>query len=191
MIKVTLDTNCLIDLEIQRENAIHLDSVINYWQQNKIELQVVAISESERTKDMERPKTFQLFKDLLSSLGLDGASILKSIAYFGIAFYDWAIFCNEDMLQKEEEIHKVLFPNIAFNRSDYCESDLNDPKYHKWINAKCDVQALWSHIHNGGDIFISSDNNYHKATKKPVLENMGAGVIATPKDAVDILKNEI
>lgn len=191
MNRVTIDTTCLIDLEIRRENAKYLDTIVEYWQDNKIELQVVAISGSEKTKDIKRPETFKLLEDLLSSLGLDGVKILKPMAYISISYIDWAIICNDAMLQKEEEIHNILFPNTAFKRADYCESDLNDPKYQKWLNAKCDVQALWSHIHYGGDIFITSDTNYHKATKKTVLENMGAGIIANPKEALDILKNKI
>ena len=108
MRRVTLDTNCLIDLEVRRENAEYLDTIIEYWQDNKIELQVVAISGSEKTKKMKRPETFKLFKDLLSSLGLDGVKILKPIGYISIAYNDWAIICNEAMLQKEEEIHNIV-----------------------------------------------------------------------------------
>ncbi len=191
MNRVTLDTNCLIDLEVRRDNAKYLDPIVEYWQDNKIELQVVAISGSEKTKDIKRPESFNLFKNLLSSLGLDGVNILKPMGYISISYIGWAIISNDAMLHKEEEIHNILFPNIAFKRADYCASDLNDPKYQKWLNAKCDVQALWSHIHHGGDIFITSDTNYHKTTKKTVLENMGVGIIANPKEALGILKNKI
>lgn len=54
---------------------------------------------------------------------------------------------------------------------------------HKWLNAKCDVLALWSHIYYGGDIFVTSDENFHKEKKLPHLLHLGAGAILRPYDA--------
>ena len=52
-----------------------------------------------------------------------------------------------------------------------------------WRNAKCDVLALWSHINDKDDIFVTRDGNIHKQTKKPQLHALGAGDILRPKDA--------
>ena len=47
--------------------------------------------------------------------------------------------------------------------------DGSDSERVKWRNAICDVQALWSHIHAGNDVFVSRDRNFHKASKLPKL----------------------
>ena len=50
--------------------------------------------------------------------------------------------------------------------------------------AKCDVLAMWCHITFGGDIFITSDRNFFRKTKKPHLIALGARDILTPQGAV-------
>jgi len=54
----------------------------------------------------------------------------------------------------------------------------------KWRNAKCDVLALWRHIHFNGDIFITSDKNFHQQRKKAQLVALGAWNILTPQTAI-------
>jgi len=88
----------------------------------------------------------------------------------------------------ELSIHNILFPDIEFKYKDYClEKQINplETKFDwKWLNAKCDVQVLWSHIHYGGGILVTSDNNFHKESKKPLLISLGAADILKPKEAL-------
>ena len=78
----------------------------------------------------------------------------------------------------------VEFVDVPFAAGAFYESrgdDRSDPRLHReWINKKCDVQAMWCHIHYSGDAFVTSDTNFHKHTKKPRLKALGAGEILTP-----------
>lgn len=184
---VTLDTNCLIDIEEDRESAIYLRQLIN-WHRNKINLRVVGISASERQPNGSIAKTFKEFKQKLCKIGLDDVEILKPMGYISICYFDWAIISDEKMQNDELSIHNILFPDIEFKYKDYCLKKQINPLETKvdwkWLNAKCDVQVLWSHIHYGGGILVTSDNNFHKESKKPLLSALGVGDILTPKDAL-------
>jgi hypothetical protein len=72
----------------------------------------------------------------------------------------------------------VLFPRLSF---DGAALD------HQWRNAKCDVLSIWSHIHYRRHVFVTSDGNFHKETKKPRLLALGAGRIEQPADAALLL----
>ncbi|HEY6973682.1 MAG TPA: hypothetical protein VI359_05205 [Nitrospiraceae bacterium] len=83
----------------------------------------------------------------------------------------------------EQDIHNVLFPNIEFMWVDYAKArDLAVDSLDKnWRNAKCDVLTLWCHIKHCGDVFVTSDSNFHATTKRDNLKALGAGIVAYPK----------
>ena len=90
----------------------------------------------------------------------------------------------------ERQIHEILFPKIEFHYEAYAarlNHPVSPPLHRKWLNAKCDVQAMWGHIWHSADIFVTEDRNFHKATKKPRLEAFGAGQICTPSECVSLL----
>jgi len=130
---------------------------------------------------------FAEFQEKVAAVGLREAEILKPICRLGMTFYDWCILPNEQMEDLERRIHQVLFPDIEFEYVDYCRARGIDPNSgpmdSRWRNPRCDVLALWSHIHYGDGIFITSDENFHKGTKKPALIALGAGDILSPADA--------
>jgi len=113
------------------------------------------------------------------------------MAYLGMCYYDWCVYSDDAMVQEERRLHEILFPNLDFRYRDFCARHGVDvtvePPDGRWLNAKCDVQALFCHIREGGGIFVTSDGNFHKVSKKPVIESRGAGQIATPDDAVKLL----
>jgi hypothetical protein len=95
----------------------------------------------------------------------------------------------------ERQIHEVLFSNIEFRWLDFCSIRGWDPNAQpldaKWRNAKCDVQALWSHIHHRRDVFVTRDRIFHAVTKMPTLVALGAGQIVYPQVAAGMLKQTL
>jgi len=79
---------------------------------------------------------------------------------------------------------------VQFLWEDYCRAnsiDLpNNSPTGTWRNRKCDVQAIWSHIHHKRDVFVTSDCNFHKADKKAALIALGAGRIEHPEGALSL-----
>ncbi len=196
MKKVTIDTNCIIDLEEDRESAECVRSLIKINDEGKIKLRVVAISASERMPNGTYASTFGEFKDKLERVGLSDVEILKPIHYWGIVFWGQSVWADDEMVRFEKRIHKILFREIEFKYEDYCTtlrlvSNQDSQAYHRWRNAKCDVQCLWAHIFNKGDIFVTNDRNFHKHTKKDALITLGAGEILTPKETVLYIKKNI
>jgi hypothetical protein len=84
-----------------------------------------------------------------------------------------------------DDIYRTLFPGQPISLQEAIsragtEADLGAVE-HKWRNRELDVHALWCHLHYGGDIFVSSDKNFHK--KKDQLTRFGSPLIFTPCQA--------
>lgn len=188
MINVTLDMNCIVALEKWDEIASYIREMIEMHKDRKINLRVVAISASELKPDRTYASNFNEFRERIDGLGLIDVEILKPIAYFGIAFFDYCVFGGGQLSELERKIQEILFPEIELEYKEFCRKqglNLDDKEmWRKWVNAKCDVLALWSHIWNGGGIFVTTDNNFHKKTKKSRLIALGAGEILKPQEAV-------
>lgn len=77
---------------------------------------------------------------------------------------------------------------MIFEYAEYCREKGIDPEAEsvdpKWLNAKCDVQAMWSHIHASNDVFVTEDQDFLTPRRKSALIALGAGNILTPNDAV-------
>jgi hypothetical protein len=187
---VTLDTNCIIDLEESRAPAAALLNLIAMHEQGVIFLRVAGISASERQSDGRYAPNFGLFRQKLASVGLGGAEILKPIGYWDVTYYEWCLWTNDKLVELERQIHSILFPNVEFAYTDYCAARVIMDTNHvdrKWRNAKCDVLAMWCHIYYGGHIFVTSDSNFLNPSKRNSLQTLGAGDIATPDEALRIV----
>jgi hypothetical protein len=194
MWKFTLDTNCWIAVEENRPEAADIRALANAHAAGVASVAIVAISASEKQKDGRHLRNFQEFQERLNSLGLGHLAILSAIGYTDVSFFDRCIWANESIVALERKIHEILFPDVEFTWCDYCRANGFDPKSapsgewrDRWRNCKCDVQAMWSHIHYGRDIFVTSDSKFHAMTKKPALVALGARRIEYPKDAVSLM----
>ena len=190
MITLTLDTNCLISLDEGRPGAEHVAGLLELHRSGKAQIGVPAVAASERQQSGSHLEHFDAFRARLARLGLADAQLLPAIGYYGIGFFGVGYYGGDDsMVSLEREIHGVLHPSIEFGLGDFCDRTNiameTEHLPHKWLNAKCDVQALWSHIWQKRHCFVSSDRNYHKATKIPRLLDLGASAICTPSSAVE------
>jgi hypothetical protein len=188
MLTFTLDTNCIVALEIKEATAPAIRTLVNAHEQGHANVAVVAISASERQIGGQQLRNFAEFRQRLDILGLGTLEILQPIFYFDLTFWDWGVFPDDVMLALERQIHEVLFPAFPFLWSDFCAANGLDPvtalPNSTWRNYKCDVLALWSHIHKARDVFVTHDGEFHKATKKPPLIALGAGRIEKVETAV-------
>ena len=191
MLNVTLDNNCIIDLEQNRPAAPYIKKLIQMHREGKISLRVVAISASERKPDGTFASNFNEFKERIDSIGLTDVQILKPIAYQGIAFHNYCVQGGGSLGRLEKEIQEVLFPEIEIEYTDFCKKRRLNPSNKKnwgtWVNRKCDVLAMCSHIWNGGGIFVTNDDDFHKKTVKPRLIELGAEKILRPAETVRML----
>lgn len=193
--KVTLDRNCIIALENDEPEAPALRQLVAFHNVGKISLRVTAISIAERERKGAPPQYIEEFKQRIEAIGLGTIEIFPTLAYLGLAIVGWCYPAGEETAVFERKIHEILFPTTEFSYTDYCKRLGIDPTEdevdRKWRNRKCDVLTMWGHIRFEGDIFITSDRNFHRESRKPKLIALGAGQILTPQEAVAFLNSII
>lgn len=175
MITITLDTNCLIDVEEKREGYLAVLEILKMHEEKKINIAVVATSAVDKKIDNLEIKNFKQFQQWLKSIRFGNVEILAPIAYYDISFWDWSLWAGPELEELDHNIHKILFPKLPFENPGQNLSD-------KWVNAKNDVLIMWAHIWNKRQFFITRDDNFLKDAKKIKLEQLGARRILTPKD---------
>jgi hypothetical protein len=188
MTSVTLDMNCVIDLEEERPAAEHVRMLLSLHDSGRVQICVSAIAASERKPGGTYAENFREFQSKLARLGLGTIRLLKPPMMVGVTYLDWSVVASDSMLALEKDISAVLFPGVESNYADYSKQRglprkgqvRPDPK---WLNPKCDVYAMWAHIWYGCDLFVTTDQNFHKETKKPRLIALGAGNIVLPEEA--------
>jgi hypothetical protein len=145
-----LDTNCLIDLDEEREpRANDLRRIVEAFRCGRLELVAAAISASENAPPGSK-KAFELFTDRLDRIGLAHLRVLHPMGYWGVTFWNEALWVNDEMEKLEAKIHAVLAPNLRMD---------DDSNYRKWINTKCDVQMVWCHLWHKTDALVTSDGD--------------------------------
>jgi hypothetical protein len=193
MLTFTLDTNCVIAVDEKRAEIEEIRELASAHSQERANVALVAMSASEKQKGGGYLNSFNSFERKVKELDLDHLGLVYPMCYNDISFSDACLVSDGPMAALEYEIHQVLFPNIEFDYFDFCASRGFQPGFDfsgesvKWRNAKCDVQALWSHINAKRDVFVTSDGDFHKASRKPNLIALGAGRIEYPKAAATLL----
>lgn len=178
MSKVTLDTNCLIDIEEKRPRSKYTNKIVSLWKSGEINLAVVAATASEKLIDGKEITDFSEFKNLLEMVGLADVEILKPPAYFGLSFWGWAVMGGGEVTELDHEIHDIICPDEP-----YVGSDVDDDEIQDWRNSKIDVLIAWAHIWNGRDFLVSSDHN-DLLKNSDALESLGANYVIHPREFV-------
>lgn len=194
MLSFTLDTNCVIALDEGRPEASAIRALADAHAAETATVGLVAISASERQRDGEPLENFALFQERIASLGLAHLDLLQPMCYWDVTFWDASLWVEPDMLELETKIQSILFPNIAVSWPEYCQGLGLDPQTNtndrKWKNAKCDVQAFWCHAFRHRDIFVTTDGNFHAASRKARLIALAGGRIELPEAAASILRSD-
>lgn len=185
MLKLTLDTNCIVDLDEHRQPAANsLRHLLAAHAAGTVQLRLVADSASEHQRTGSYLAKFGQFHQRLTDLRLDHLEILPAPATLNVAYLAQMVLVGDDEHLLLERIHTLLFPAHPFdfqNALDAASSD-GDPERieRKWRNRRLDAEALWCHIKYEGDIFVTTDDNFFKETKKAKLAALGAPLILTP-----------
>ena len=195
MLKFTLDTNCIIDVDENRSNACAIRALAEAHKNGIANVAVVAIMASEKQRPGDMVSNFGQFQKRLLDLSLNHLGLCLPLGRFDITFFDHCIFAGPNEVELERKIHLILFPNLELNFQHYCNvkkisSDLSagwQKSHEPWRKALCDVQALWNHINAQRNVFVSSDGNFLKVQNKAALLALGAGKIEYPTEAVALL----
>ena len=175
MKKFTLDTNCIIDLEEDRPDAVFVREIIKAWKSRRIELAVVAVSASENQKRGTANSHFSEFEQKIDRVGLSGTVQLLPLMKWDIYYWDHALWSDDEMEALAIAIQNVLFPNSNFALPQDIE------KNSSWRNKQCDILTAWSHAFHKWDYLVTRDQNFHD--RKVALKSLGVPEIVHPKEA--------
>lgn len=196
MLKLTLDTNCFIALNINREPpAGCLRGLLHLHQANKVLVRLSAIGASENQPGGAPPlANFEQFRARLATIGLDGVELLKPPVIWGFAYWGESLWCGDDCLQLAQEIHAAMFPNRDFRLQDRlaAATPSKDPEQVKraWRRDLCDVLTVWCHIHNDDDILVTSDNDDMLKHRDQLLR-LGAREVLPPCDTLGHVRQHL
>lgn len=189
----TLDTNCALAVDEGRTAVPAVMALANAHARGDADVAIVAIMASEKQRSGGYLTDFGEFRQRLGALGLGHLGLVLPMLYFDVCYFDQALWADEEAEALERRVHEALFPSVAFEFAECCASLGLDPcaarpaDVPKWLNAKCDVQAMWSHLRAGRGVFVTSDGNFHKPGKKAKLIALGAGRVETPASAAALV----
>lgn len=174
--KLTLDHNVIIDLAHGCANVARLREILVA---NEHEAYVVEMGASEMRKMGVRPDRYDLFEELLKQAGVESLPRLTPMMIWDVTFWDHGLWADESMVELATQVERILFGqsesiDIAAERQD-------SSKYAVWLNRLCDVHTMWCHLHYKNEMFVTSDRNFHKSSKRPPLVSLGAGQIRRPE----------
>ena len=158
-LKITLDTNCLINLFGQSETATSLQALstlIRYGLSGQVEVAATTRVEEDISNDKnpERRAEMLRFLELLPIIG--------SIGRFDISKWDRGdVFSDERLERLHAECQQIVFPGLS----------KADKRYRNKIN---DIDHIVGHVLNRRDIFVTDDNGILR--RREQLKN-GPGVI--------------
>lgn len=185
MLSFTLDTNCVIDVDEHRPGEPSVRSLADAHADGAADVAVVAIMASEKQRGGGTLDNFGIFKQRLDLLRLGQLGLCLPLCYFDISYWDHCLWSGPVEKELDLRIHQILFTDIKPDYREFCDEKglpsspvIWDKTRHIWRNAKCDVQAIWSHVNARRDVFVSNDKNFHDHAAELVA--LGAGRIETP-----------
>src|SRR5260221_7340307 len=117
MVRVTIDTNCVYELE-SPNCSLALRGLVDLWKAGRIMLQIPEISASERQLGGGHLDDYGTFETRVAEVGLKDATFLSPTAYIGMAYIGHAVIGGDESEKQEEAIHQILFPNVPFDADD-------------------------------------------------------------------------
>ena len=170
--KITFDHNCVIHLENGGETADRIRSIVDNPAHRSF---VVNVGASEMQRFGVRPDNYGAFEELLTRVGIAHLPRLDPIGIWNVTFWDHSVFAGDEDAKLLQSIQTILFPPDEL--ADDAHMDQR-----KALNRLCDALTMWCHISFRNDMFLTTDGNFVKATKRSRLVELGAGVIRHPRD---------
>ncbi|MEK6985194.1 MAG: hypothetical protein AABX89_02265 [Candidatus Thermoplasmatota archaeon] len=184
-LRITLDANCIYDLEDPNSpNFEPLDRLRWAHAAGRVRLAISTAVASEKQKGGAPMDEYTQFADRVHAT-IPQIDQLTTLLYYDFGYWGAGMYSDEAATALDRAIHDILFPEQPFDNASYpAEGRLPSGVHPKWRNRKCDILGMWAHIHHDCDAFVTSDTNFHKATKKEALKQLGAREVWTPAEAV-------
>lgn len=171
MIKITLDTNCIINLlDYKSESAISVDElaeIIRYGLEGDVNIAITTRVDSDVSKDKDQARKSEILKRVSMF------PIIGTVARLDTSKFDSGdVWAGGEHVALEEELKKVIFSGLK----------KDDPHYGNKIN---DIDHLIGHKINQRDIFVTDDQQILK--KADTLKSSVGIEIMDPKKALEYI----
>jgi len=193
VIKVTLDTNCIIKaLKPDEDGHTFIRRLIDMYNSNLIQLQVVAANAFENGRSLDQ------LKEELEKLNLRGVEILSVPLILGMSYIGGSYLVDKTTEQLLKEIWSILFPSKPFDHAEFRAHSKNnamnmedEPIDKNWRNHMCDALMVLEYIRDctrnnvaeSVNIFVTADGD-DILKKRRELATLGAQHILTPQEAI-------
>lgn len=174
----------MIAVERREPQKEYVDRLVARHRAQLIDVAITTVSASEALPVSKSfPMTTEQFTLRIKSVGLNDLTLLQGPAVWGLSHWGHSIYPPQSFGEDRLKIWKALFPKISAEYPVAIKGNLVSPReLSKWRNRWCDVHTLWTHIHYGREVFVTS-NRKDFQRKQIELEKLGAGNILTPEEA--------
>lgn len=188
--KLTLDWNCVIEVEEQRPQARFVSELVFLHRAGDVEVALLAASASENSKSKRFPGSASLFFKRIRALGWMDIPLVPMPAIIGLSYLDCCFIVGdgEEYRRDMDALWNVIAPKVPRRISEYLLPGMSLPDamiqseaLWRWRNAWCDVVSAYSHIHAGRDVFITN-NTKHFQKNFEKLADLGMRRISTPSE---------
>lgn len=185
--KITLDTNCMIAVDDKRQEADAIQRILAAFDAGKVDCAMAASSAAEMQKDRNFLNSVTAFEERRTGLGFGDLELLKPIARWGMSFWGFGLWTDDEMSAREKAIFEAMFPNSHYQWEDFARSraldseDRSPQNTRKWRNQILDAQAFWAHENARRDYFVTTDKEFLRLERKGLVSE---GTILRPDEAV-------
>ncbi len=177
--KVTFDTNILIEVEEDRDNKSETIRILEIRQKKRINIGVVAVCAIEKKVKGKFIDNIKEFKSWLVENNFNDLEIVKTIGRYNLAFWDYCYWASGEISKLERNIYNTIFGKSEI---EYMKNNINNKIWRKNI---IDTMIFLGHVYNDRDIFITLDKHFLKKSVKSKLENIYKTRIFRPKEFLE------
>ncbi len=194
--KLTLDWNCVIEVEEDRPQASNVRDLVEAHRRGEIEVALLAASASENTKSMRFPGNARVFKQRIAQLGWDDLPLVLVPGIIGLSYWDCCFVVGDAEVFKRDmdALWAVIAPKVPRRPSGHLsqgqaldDAAIQSEGLAKWRNSWCDVISAYSHIHAERDIFVTN-NTRDFQDNALALASLGMRNISAPAKTPDLIE---
>ncbi len=194
--KITLDWNCVIEVEEDRPQANYVTELIRLHRLGRFEVALLAASASENTKSKRFPGNANVFKKRILALGWQDLPLVPMPGIIGLSYLDFCYYVGdgEKFKRDRDAIWKAIAPKVLRKPKDHLpegtqmsNNAIQSEKLSKWRNTWCDVISAYSHIHEGRDVFVTNNTRDFQKNASALAE-LGMKHISTPAEALSTIE---
>jgi hypothetical protein len=173
--KITLDPHCIVHLAGRTEAGSRIAQLVS---RRDASCYVVNIACAPVRDRGVRPEHYEHFEGLLAIAGVGHLPRLDPLFVCDVTFWGKAVPASDEMARLAQGLGDALYGEAPGGEMPFEGPD--SPAGRRWLDRHCEVQAMWCHIHNRNDVFLTTDTNLKRDALRPKLGAFGAGRVCLP-----------